>query len=422
MAKLPALATRLITGVVVVAIVAVGAYYLFFRATSMKKATAQFDAAVGLYPGTPVKILGVNVGEITKVKPAGHWVYVTMEYDSKYKLAPDAGAFQVANSLVSDRYIQLSPLYDAKHDHGKWLSNNAKIPFKRTGSPAELDDIYAALDKLSVALGPHGANKDGALAELLKVSAANLKGNGAAIGESITRLSQAAQTLATKRGDLFSTVQHLQRFSHALSDSDGDIRKFNVQLAQVSSDLASERTDLGAALHDLGLALDDVNTFVKNNAGKFHTSLAGLERITKLLVSEKASLNETLAVGPVALANIVHAYQPNLGVIVSRGNLVSLTNLNGKAVCAILEVVIGRAGGVGSGILGVLTKTLNKTCVALLGGGSPGNLQDTISQILKGLGLPPIKLGGLVGQFRDAKHLDSDKIGALLQAQLGGSR
>ena len=44
-----------------------------------------------------------------------------------------------------------------------------------------------------------------------------------------------------------------------------------------------------------------------------------------MLVKQKASLNETLAVAPVALANIVHAYQPDLGAIATRGNLASLT-------------------------------------------------------------------------------------------------
>ncbi len=45
-----------------------------------------------------------------------------------------------------------------------------------------------------------------------------------------------------------------------------------------------------------------------------------------MLVKQKASLNETLAVAPVALANIVHAYQPDIGVIATRSNLASLTD------------------------------------------------------------------------------------------------
>jgi phospholipid/cholesterol/gamma-HCH transport system substrate-binding protein len=365
MAKLPANMTRIVVGVVVVAIVAVGAFYVFFSGSSDKKVTARFTSAVGIYTGTPVRILGVNVGTVTGVHPEGDYVEVTMTYDHKYKLARNAGAVEVANSLVSDRYIQLTPLYQASRDHGKFLASGATIGVDRTGGPAELDDIYAALNKLSVALGPNGANKggkNGALSTLLRVSAANLKGNGTALGDSITKLSQAAQTLANQRGDLFGTVKNLQKFTSTLQASDGQIRLFNQQLAQVASDLASERGDLGAALHDLGLALDDVSTFVKQNASKFHTDVKGLESVTNVLVKEKASINETLAIAPVALANIVHAYQPDIGAIATRSNLISLTSLNNisptKILCSLLDKYLdplnlpvsckGLLGGLGS--------------------------------------------------------------------------
>jgi phospholipid/cholesterol/gamma-HCH transport system substrate-binding protein len=366
MAKLPANVTRIIVGVVVAAIVAVGGYYAFFRGSSDKKVTAQFASAIGIYVGTPVKVLGVNVGQVTGVHPEGAYVRVTMNYASKYKLSPDANAIEVANSLVSDRYIQLTPLYDATRDHGRWLADGAVIDVAHTGGPAELDDIYAALSKLAVALGPKGANQggrnNGALSTLLRVASANLKGNGAALGRSITKLSEAAQTLANQRGDLFGTVRNLQRFSAALQASDGQIRLFNQQLAQVASDLASERTDLGAALHDLSLALDDVSTFVKQNASRFHTDIRGLEDFTGILVKEKASLTETLAIAPVALANLVHTYQPDIGAIATRSNLASFTSTKNnsptKILCSILSlsplpipICKGKTGG---GLLGGL--------------------------------------------------------------------
>ena len=76
-----------------------------------------------------------------------------------------------------------------------------------------------------MALGPNGANRggksSGALSTLLTVGAANLKGNGAALGNSITQLSKAAQTLADGRGDLFGTVKNLLRSRQALQSSDG---------------------------------------------------------------------------------------------------------------------------------------------------------------------------------------------------------
>lgn len=372
MAKLSTFATRALVVGVVGVIVAAAVVFFVLGGSSEKKITARFASAIGVYTGTPVRILGVNVGTVDAVRPKGDYVEVVMNYDGKYKLPSNVSAVEVANSLVSDRYIQLTPAWHTKLATRVALPDKATIGVDRTGGPAELDDIYAALDKLSVALGPTGANKggqqSGALSELIRVSAANLKGNGTALGNSITNLAQAAETLSGHRGDLFSTVKNLEKFTHTLKSSDAEVRKFNQLLAQVAGDLASERSDLGAALHGLTLALDDVSNFVKSNAGKFHTDLVGLRKLTQLLVNEKASLNETLAVAPYALANIIHAYQPDLGALATRGNLVSLTRIDPKQiVCGLLGEATGGLDGLLKSLPGKLSDVLGPACKAATG-------------------------------------------------------
>jgi phospholipid/cholesterol/gamma-HCH transport system substrate-binding protein len=369
MNKLSGNLTRVIGAVVVLAIVAGAGWYFFFAGDSSKKVSANFSSGVGVYPGTPVKILGIEVGAVTKVTPNGGSVKIEMKYDKKYKVPADAISVVVANSLVSDRYIQLAPAYPGT---GPTLKDGANIPLSRTASPAELDDIYGALNELSVALGPNGANKDGSLSTLVKVAAANLKGNGAAFGNSITQLSKAAATLSNGRDDLFGTVRNLEVFTKALSASDVQVRHFEEQLAQVAGDLADERADLGAALHNLTGALHDVAIFVKTNAGKVHTDIVGLKDITGILVKQQAALNETLTVGPVALANIVHAYQETQGTLGTRSNLSNL--LDPASICEALNSVALQTlpGGLGdllggvSNLLGPLTQQIATNCTAIL--------------------------------------------------------
>ncbi|MBN9620977.1 MAG: MCE family protein, partial [Actinobacteria bacterium] len=352
-----------IAGAVVVAVAVTAVIYFVFNGSSQKTVKAQFPEAIGIYTGTPVKILGVNVGQVTGVHPTTGYVEVTMSYDSSYKLSASAEADEVANPLVSDRYIQLTPLYDPQSKTDKVLADGATIT--KTGGPAELDQIYAQLNQLAVALGPQGANKDGALSTLLKVAAANLQGNGTALGNSITKLAAAAQTLSSQRGNLFATVQNLQKFTDTLKNSDAQVRLFNQQLAQVASDLASERGDLGAALQQLGLALDSVASFVRTNASKFHTDINGLKNVLQILVNQKASLNETLAIAPVALANIVHAYEPATGTIGTRSNLLSLTQVDpAQIVCGLLSSV---SGGLPAA-LGGLTKSLQQVLTGVCSG------------------------------------------------------
>jgi phospholipid/cholesterol/gamma-HCH transport system substrate-binding protein len=412
MAKMPKKALRVVVLLVVLGIIVGVGYFVFLQPSPTKSVSAEFPEAVGIYPGTPVTILGVNVGQVTSATPKGGYVQVDMTYNADYKVPKHVFAVEVANSLVSDRYIQLGPVYRG----GPVLPDGARIPMSRTGSPSELDDIYSALNKLSVALGPKGANQggkqSGPLSTLLKVSAANLGGNGTAMGNSITKLAAAARTLADGRQNLFGTIHNLANFNQALVSSDHQVRLFNEQLAQVTGDLASERGDLGLALHDLGNALDAVKSFIQHNAAKFHTSIRGLEGVTNILIREKSSLTETLAVAPVALANVVHSYQPNIGALGTRGNLASLTDIKPTTVCAILynAIAVGPAGSV----LGPYGKAVVNVCKKVLGndpskaiqqilGLTPKQLQQLAKKVRKllgngGGGLPlPSPLGGLVG-------------------------
>jgi phospholipid/cholesterol/gamma-HCH transport system substrate-binding protein len=76
-------AVRLIALVAVVAVLAGAGYFVLFH-KSVKKVTAHFTAAVGLYPGSDVRMLGIKIGKIDKVTPHGTSVEVRMEYASKY--------------------------------------------------------------------------------------------------------------------------------------------------------------------------------------------------------------------------------------------------------------------------------------------------------------------------------------------------
>jgi phospholipid/cholesterol/gamma-HCH transport system substrate-binding protein len=318
--------------VIVAAVLASTAYYVLTH-KSVKKVTAYFSAAVGVYKGSDVRVLGIKIGKVDKVTPQGSSVRVDMEYETSYLLPANAVAVIIPPSVVSDRYVQLAPVYKG----GAVLPDHADIPLSRTAVPAELDDIYKALNSLSTALGPGGANKNGALSDLVNVLAENLRGTGTQLGQTLADLSQATRTLANGREDLFGTVKNLRAFSDALVKSDAQVRRFNDQLAEVARDLAAERADLGAALPNLSGALTDVAAFIKTNQGNFHSDVQGLKVVTNVLVKQKGALNEILSVAPVALANLLRTYNPSSGTLDNRSNLDSLTDP--AVICGTLQLL-----------------------------------------------------------------------------------
>jgi phospholipid/cholesterol/gamma-HCH transport system substrate-binding protein len=269
--------------------------------------TALFSRTIGLYQGNDVRVLGVKIGKIDSIKVHGSYVVVKISYDGKYKLPAKVGAVIIPPSVVSDRYVQLSPAYSG----GATLPDHSTLGLDRTVVPLEFDEIFKNLDQLNRALGPNGANATGALSRLIDTSAANLAGNGTALNGALKEFSAAISTLAGSRGNLFDTVRQLQQFTTMLARNDGGIRALNTNLVKVGGQLAGERKDLGAALANLSTALQLVSSFVGDNRTRLTSDIHKLTSVTNVLTKEKKAIAEIVDMAPFALSNLSLAYDPD---------------------------------------------------------------------------------------------------------------
>lgn len=326
-------ATGRILAVAVVVVLLAGVLLTVGDDDSKRTVTAHFPRAVSVYEGTDVRILGVNVGRVVSVIPEGNSVQVEMEYDAEHKLPAEATAAIITPTLVADRFVQLGPAYT----EGAVLADGADIELADTGVPVELDRIYKALRDLTSALGPKGANADGTLNRTLKAGAQALEGNGALGNQMIRDLSQAATTFGEGSGDLFETVTQLAEFTTTLADNDALVRAFIADLAGVSRSLVTERDELQAALASVARAVGTVKTFVQSNREALVTDVEKLTRVIKNVNSERESLDTALTVAPVAIGNLVLAFNQQSGSIGSRitfgGNIADADGL----LCAVVQ-------------------------------------------------------------------------------------
>ena len=324
--------------VTALAVVAALTYVLWPRPEKVH-VTAYFPRTVGIYPGSDVRVLGVRIGAVRKITPEGDRVRVELEFDEGRKVPAGAKAAIINSSVVSDRYVQLLPVYRK----GPVLRSGAVIPESRTAVPVELDRIFDSLHTTAEALGPKGANKDGSLSRLLGVSADNLDGQGENLNQTVQDLSQAVTTLSDGRTDLFGTVRNLQVFTAALAADDKSVRSFNTDLAKVAEQLSGERQDLADALTNLGTALGDVSAFVRRNKKSLTSDVQGLSKVTKVLVTQRAALDELLQVAPVGLSNLNNTYNPSSGTLDTRNNAQQAQD-PASLLCSVLRTT-GDEGG-----------------------------------------------------------------------------
>lgn len=276
---------------------------------SRTKVTAYFDTSNGIYPGDDVRIMGVPVGKIESIEPQPERVKITFWFDDKYKVPADAMAVVLSPSLVSARFIQLTPPYTS----GPQLQNDAHIPQERTRVPVNYDDLRTQLQKLTDTLQPTQPGGTSTLGQFVGTLADNLHGQGPQIRDTIIRLSQSLSILGDQSGNLFGTVKNLSVLVSALQDSTGLMRALNENLAGVSALLANDPNEISAAVADLNTAATDVRSFVAENREPLGTSFDKLAEVSKAIGDSLDEVKQALHVFPTSLSNFINIYEPASG-------------------------------------------------------------------------------------------------------------
>lgn len=376
---------KLIVPVVLVALLAAAAFVMF-RGDERKTLTAHFPRTVSIYEGSDVRVLGVPVGTVDTVTPSGTDVVVTMSYDASVKVPADAQAVIIAPSIVGDRFVQLTPVYE----EGDVLADGATLTEDQTAVPLELDQVYESMDDLTVALGPTGANRNGALSDLLETTAENFGGEGEQFHQTILDFSKFSQTLDNNKEELFGSAEALEGFIGTLADNDQTVRDFNQSLGDVSTVLAGERQELKASLRNLAQAMTQISTFVQDNREILGRNITKLNRVAKVLVKQRGALDEILRAGPLALNNLYLTYNPQAGTLDTRSNQGEvegqLVNDPETLLCGIVSQV----------------DTSGQICEAIQNGGFPG--------------LPRPGAFGRGGPFLADERFDAS-LGGLVEAQ-----
>ncbi|MGQ0624716.1 MAG: MCE family protein [Sporichthyaceae bacterium] len=261
--------------------------------------TAHFTDSVGLFPGNNVDVLGVPVGRVTAVTPQGTSVAVRMRVPADLKLPADAGALIIPPTVITDRYVELTPVWTS----GPVLVDGAVIPLERTRTPVEFDRIVRALDSLATSL-TSDARTVGAIQDALGVAAGNLRGNGQLINDGIAGLSAAVGTLADNRDDLGALVRSLDSLTTTFARNDAVVRRFGRNLAGATDVLADNGALLADTVDELTLALTEVAEFVKSNSGQARIGVRALAEVLEVLSDHKRSLTEALDVLPLTLQNL----------------------------------------------------------------------------------------------------------------------
>ncbi|MEV7397082.1 MCE family protein [Aeromicrobium sp. NPDC092404] len=289
---------------------------------------AYFRSTTGLYVGDEVRVIGVKVGKVESITPTADAFRVRLQVPHDLELPAQVRAAIVPPNLVSGRFVELAPAYRG----GARLGRGEPVRLDRTAVPVEWDEVKSQLTELSQALGPDGANKEGALGDAVVTADANLDGLARKLNDTLGTMATSSRALADGRGDLFATVDHLQQLVSTIRASDSDVRAFSAQLDGVAEVLAANRTDLSAAVTLLDQALRDVTGFVRTNKASLSKGVDQLTELGSTLAGRTDEIETILHVLPTALANFYNVMDPRYASVTGALSVDNARDL-GQLVC-----------------------------------------------------------------------------------------
>ncbi|MEO3759828.1 virulence factor Mce family protein [Mycobacterium sp. B14F4] len=299
-----------IIGALIVVLVLVAAFvgWNLYKRLTTNTVVAYFTDTLALYPGDKVTIMGVRVGEIDKIEPAGDRMKVTFNYANKFKVPANATASILNPSLVASRNIQLSPPYTG----GPVLEDDAVIPIDRTQVPVEYDELRDSINRILTDLGPTPDQPRGPFGDIIDSAADGFSGKGEQLNKTLNNLSEALYALNEGRDDFFGVVKSLALFVNALYQSDQQFVALNDDLAEFTNAFTNTDREVANALQDLDQLLSTTRAFLDENAEVLTTDVNNLAEVTNAILQPEPrnGLETALHVFPTLGSNVMNSASP----------------------------------------------------------------------------------------------------------------
>ncbi|MBF6213634.1 MCE family protein [Nocardia puris] len=306
------------------------------------KITADFENIAGIYEGNPITVLGLQVGRVDKIVPKGTLVEVHMTVDSGVKIPREAEAAIISPSIVTDRHIELTPVYT----EGETMPSGTHLPKARTRTPVELDTMIKTIDQFSAALAP-SEEFEGIGPLSGRVLYPMLDGNGEKLRDTLNALSGALKVGVDNKDAISNIIIKLNELTTMLAENDQSVRDFSNRMTQLSGLLAEQAPGLQATLDQLNDFLANTSGTLGQYEGELASTLAGLTNVTSQLRDHAAGLTEVADVAPLLMQNIDRMMNRE-GRYVRLHALIG-TALNGELVSLFCERIQMRADGCRTG-------------------------------------------------------------------------
>jgi phospholipid/cholesterol/gamma-HCH transport system substrate-binding protein len=248
--------------------------------------SANFSDAAGVSGGAPVRVAGVQVGQVTSVKADRQHgqVIVRMKINRGVRLGPTTRAEVALATLLGAKYVRLSGAVKEPI-----LKNNAVIPNERTATPYDIFEIAKQ--------GTHRIEETHTdeLNALIKQLATITTGKEQSIQDLIHGIGRVADAIGSRDAQLDDLIDKADTVSGTLATKDQALVTLLEQSDGLLKVLANRHDEVAEGIKQAAIALGQLAGLVNTHKTELDSILDTLHPTIDILDRHQTDLDRTLA-------------------------------------------------------------------------------------------------------------------------------
>jgi phospholipid/cholesterol/gamma-HCH transport system substrate-binding protein len=244
---------------------------------------ARFTDVTSVLPGDDVRIAGVAVGRVTRVRLVGNTAELSFTVDSAVTLPASVHATIRYRNLIGQRYLALTEGAGTGR-----LRPGAVIPLAQTSPALDLTALFNGFRPLFTALTPQDVNS---LAyEIIQV----LQGESGTVSDLLAHTASLSTALADRDTVIGRVITNLNTVLSTLDDRRDELSGTVAQLRQFVSGLAADRTAIGGAIGNIAGLTTATGSLLRDARPDLSHDLDRLGALAGILNDNSAVIDSTL--------------------------------------------------------------------------------------------------------------------------------
>lgn len=235
------------------------------------------DDASGIESGDPVRVAGVNVGEVRSVNriPEDATVEITFGVEQGVEISDGSFASVRLRTLLGKKFLHLED-----PGSGPVLTPGAVIPLAQTESSTDVDTLLNAAEPTVEQVEVDTIN------QLLGSVDRTLAGRGEELRSVFSDLGDLAGTLADREQELDRLIGSTADLSEVVGDRDEELTQVLHGLDVVLATLAQRGGSLTSLVDGVDGLSQTLTPLLAENRSEFTTLFADLDTVTDILVRQ----------------------------------------------------------------------------------------------------------------------------------------